>query len=311
MSETTDKTTYIKSEALRLGFDVCGIARAGKVSETVRSAFHEWLAKGKQADMAYMANYTDKRLDPRLLLENARSIVSVALNYYPRVPLKKEQYQFAWYAYCKDYHDIMKSKLNTLLANIRQQIPEANGRVFCDTAPLLERYWAWQAGLGWIGKNTQLLIPQAGSTFFLGEILLDIELEYDTPRPSRCGNCTRCLEACPTQALEAPYRLNAAHCLSYLTIENRGDIPEEAARKMGNCVYGCDRCQQACPWNRFARPTQEPELSPSEAFLRMTPEEWDTLSIEQYRELFKGSAVKRAKYEGLMRNIGKIRKEKE
>lgn len=303
-----DLTRYIKAEASRLGFDACGIAPAEKVDEVSCNALQEWLAQGKQAGMAYMANPTDKRLDPRLLMEGTQSVVSVALNYYPRVLLKKEQYQFAWYAYGKDYHTILKEKLHALLSGIRQQAPEVNGRVFCDTAPLLERYWAWQAGLGWIGKNTQLIIPKAGSTFFLGEILLDTKLCYDTPLPNRCGNCTRCLDACPTHALEAPYRLNAAHCLSYLTIENKGDIPEKTTGKMGNCIYGCDRCQQSCPWNRFARPSHEPELEASEEFLHMMPEDWDTLSIERYRVLFKGSAVKRAKYEGLMRNIRAVQK---
>lgn len=308
MEDRTTITQYIKTEALRLGFDACGIARAGKVDDVSHNALQEWLAQGKQAGMAYMANHTDKRLDARQLMEGAQSMICVALNYYPPVPLKETQYQFAWYAYGKDYHDVVKEKLQTLLAQIRQQAPEVNGRVFCDTAPLLERYWAWKAGLGWIGKNTQLIIPQAGSAFFLGEILLDTELCYDTPLPSRCGNCTRCLDACPTHALEAPHHLNANRCLSYLTIEHKGDIPKEVAEKMGNCVYGCDRCQQVCPWNRFALPTREPALQPSDLFLHMAPEDWETLTVEHYRELFKGSAVKRAKYEGLMRNIRTLRK---
>ena len=303
-----DLTQYIKAEALHLGFDACGIARAEEVGNPSRRALQKWLMQGEQAGMTYMANYADKRLDPRLLMEGAQSIVSAALNYYPAVPLKEEQYQFAWYAYGKDYHEIMKEKLHALLAGIRQQAPEISGRVFCDTAPLLERYWAQQAGLGWIGKNTQLIVPRAGSTFFLGEVLLDTELLYDTPQPARCGNCTRCLDACPTHALETPYHLDANRCLSYLTIEHKGEIPEVATTQMGHCVYGCDRCQQACPWNRFARPAGEPALQPSESFLRMTPEEWDTLTVERYRELFKGSAVKRAKYEGLMRNIRAVRK---
>lgn len=303
-----DLSQYIKAEALRLGFGTCGIAHADKVDAASQKTLQEWLMQGKQAGMAYMASHIDKRLDPRLLMEGAQSVICVALNYYPPIALKKEQYQFAWYAYGKDYHDIMKEKLHALLSGICQQSPGINGKAFCDTAPLWERYWAWKAGLGWIGKNTQLIIPQAGSTFFLGEILLDTTLCYDTPLPNRCGNCSKCLEICPTHALEAPYRLNAGRCLSYLTIEHRGEIPEDAAEQMGNCVYGCDRCQQGCPWNRFVRPTAEPKLQASEAFLRMMPEEWNTLSIERYRELFKGSAVKRAKYEGLMRNIRALRK---
>lgn len=306
-TEQESLARYIKAEAVRLGFDVCGIARAGEVEEPFRAALEKWLAQGKQAGMVYMANHEAMRLDPHLLMENARSIVCVALNYYPQTLLKEEQYRFAWYAYGKDYHDILKKKLRALLDAIRRKAPGTNGRVCCDTAPVLERYWAWKAGLGWIGKHTQLIVPQAGSTFFLGELLLDTELCYDAPQPDRCGNCTRCLAACPTHALEAPYRLDAGRCLSYLTIEHREELPPEAAEKLGNCIYGCDRCQQHCPWNRF-RPTHEAELQPSASFLSMKPEEWDTLSEERYRELFKGSAVKRAKYEGLMRNIRAIQK---
>lgn len=310
-TERNALTRYIKAEALRLGFDACGIARATEVEAPAEEALRTWLAEGKQGEMTYMANYTDKRLDPRLLMEGARSIVCVALNYYPHTPLQPQQYQFAWYAYGKDYHDIMKEKLHALLAAISLQRSDVQGKVCCDTAPLLERYWARQAGLGWIGKNTQIILPHAGSTFFLGEIVLDAELDYDAPMPDRCGECTRCIEACPTHALEAPRRLNASRCLSYLTIEHRGEIPQEAADRMGNCIYGCDRCQQCCPWNRFARPTHEPALSPSEAFMQMTCEDWQGLTPEHYRTLFKGSPVKRAKYEGLMRNIRAIRPKEE
>lgn len=292
----------IKAEALRIGFSACGIAPAEIIDKATGHRFTQWLEKGKHAKMSYMENYRDKRLNPRLLVEGARSIISVALNYYPRQTLKEDQYQFGWYAYGKDYHDIMKEKLNALFTFIQTQTT-ANGRVFCDTAPILERYWAWQAGLGWIGKNTQLIIPQAGSCFFLGEILLDIELDYDLPMTEQCGSCKRCMDACPTKALEAPHQLDANKCLSYLTIENRGDIPSVYTTKMGNKIYGCDECQKACPWNRFATACTVPELQPSEAFLSMTKEEWSALTEEEYRKLFKGSAVKRAKYEGITRNI--------
>lgn len=303
MSRLSDLSKAIKEEALRIGFSACGILPARPVDPRIRRHLEQWLAKGYQADMGYMENHTDKRCDPRLLVEGSRSIVSVALNYYPARKLADDQLQFAYYAYGKDYHEVMKQKLNSLLEYIDSALLPVKGRAFCDTAPVPERYCAQQAGLGWVGKNTQLIIPGAGSYFFLGELFLDVELAYDAPVSSRCGTCTRCLDACPTHALEAPRTLNAGKCLSYLTIEHRGEIPSQGAGCMGNRIYGCDECQRVCPWNRFARPNQVPELQPSDAFLSMRPEQWEQLTIEEYRQLFKGSAVKRAKYEGLMRNI--------
>lgn len=297
----------IKAEALRLGFSACGLAPAEAVSEAAASAFRQWLADGCQAEMAYMQNHEEKRLNPGLLVEGARTVVSVALNYYPEKTIPEDEYQIAWYAYGKDYHDVMKAKLNALLefiASLSLSPESINARVFCDTAPVLERYWAWRAGLGWIGKNTQLIIPRAGSCFFLGEIIIDIAADsYDAPQKSRCGSCTRCLNACPTKALEAPFRLNSAKCLSYLTIEHRGEISPDTGKKTGNKIYGCDECQRACPWNRFASPTRVAEFRPSPALLGMEKKDWQQLTEEQYRTLFKGSAVKRAKYQGLMRNI--------
>jgi len=292
----------IKAEALRLGFSACGIARAHFVGES-KAHLEQWLAEGNQAGMSYMSNHLDKRCDPRLLVEGTKSIISVALNYSPSRKLRDDQLQFAYYAYGQDYHEVMKAKLTSLFNYINEQLHPVIGRVFCDTAPILDRYWAWQAGFGWIGKNTQLIIPHAGSYFFLGEILLDIDLEYDSPMKSRCGNCRRCLDACPTKALEKPFLLNANRCISYLTIENKGAIQAEYASKMSNHLYGCDDCQKCCPWNRFATSHLVPELQPSEAFLSMERTDWEDLTVEQYRTLFKGSAVKRAKYEGLMRNL--------
>jgi epoxyqueuosine reductase len=296
-------TAQIKAEALRLGFSVCGVAKAEPVGEQEQSLLKEWLALGRQGEMSYLENHFDKRCDPQLLLEGTKSIISVALNYHPAQQLQPDQYQFARYAYGKDYHDIVKERLTALLEKTKQLHPAAAGRPYCDTAPILERYWAWKAGLGWIGKNTLLIIPRAGSYFLLGELFLNIELDYDSPQQSRCGSCTRCLTGCPTQALTAPYQLDSRCCLSYLTIESRSELPEFAKEKLNNRIYGCDECQQACPWNRFAQPTSLTELQPSEALLRMTREQWHALTQEQYRRLFKGSAVKRAKFEGLKRNI--------
>lgn len=315
----------IKAEALRLGFSACGLAPAEAVNLQASEAFRQWIADGCEAGMNYMRNYEDKRLDPRLLVEGARTVISVALNYFPATFLPENEYQIAWYAYGKDYHDVMKEKLRELLAFIRNEFstdkdtetsptPSSSieGRIFCDTAPILERYWAWRAGLGWIGKNTQLLIPNAGSCFFLGEVIMNAPVDhYDSPQRNRCGSCTRCLNACPTHALEAPFRLNSERCLSYLTIERRGDFSLDMKLKIGKKIYGCDDCQRICPWNRFARPTQTVEFHPSSTLLTMKKEDWHHLTEEQYRSIFKGSAVKRAKYEGLMRNIQFQMKEQE
>ncbi|MBR5728797.1 MAG: tRNA epoxyqueuosine(34) reductase QueG [Prevotella sp.] len=304
----------IKAEAMRLGFSACGIAKAEPVDAETAGAFQNWLQQGGHATMQYMENYEDKRLDPRLLMPGVKSIISVALNYTPETPVKG----FANYAIGKDYHDIVKEKLHQLAEFITQQPEDSslltlhsslNYRAFTDSAPVLERYWAMKAGLGFIGKNHQLIIPGMGSQFFLGELFVDIELEPDEPCQQHCGNCRRCIDACPTGALGASF--NASRCLSYLTIENRGDIPEEAAQKMGETFYGCDRCQQVCPWNAKAKPTDEPLLQPTDELLSMKEEDWQQLSVEQYRRLFKGSAVKRAKYEGLMRNIKAIRNEQD
>ena len=233
--ETKINSKALKAEALRLGFSACGIAPAEPIDQAHQNALKMWLDADRQAGMTYMANHFDKRCDPALLVEGTRCVVSVALNYYPATRIPDEEYQFAWYAYGKDYHDLMREKLAALFRFIQESdVPELNGRMFCDTAPVPERYWAWRAGLGWIGKNTQLIIPHAGSTFFLGELFLNTEADtYDRPQPNRCGRCNRCLQACPTKALETPYSLNAHRCLSYLTIENKSEIPDSIAPFMG------------------------------------------------------------------------------
>lgn len=299
----------IKAEASRLGFFVCGFAKAEPVSEAMRRHYLGWLADGRNADMAYLGNNLDKRFDPRLLMPGVKTIVVVAQNYFPARRLPEGEPQIADYALGLDYHDIVKQKLRQLAATVGI----ADYRAFVDTAPVLERYWAVRAGLGWIGKNQQLIIPHAGSEFFLGELFVTIELPPDEPLPNRCGTCHRCVDACPTHALSLPAtcvegygditRFDARLCLSYQTIENRGELTVGAKAAMGDTFYGCDRCQRACPWNRFAKPSTEPLLQPREELLAMTRQKWENLTEEDYRRLFKGSAVKRAKYEGLMRNI--------
>ena len=305
--DKTKLSLTIKAEAKNLGFFACGIAQADAVDPAVVASYKKWIGNGDHATMAYLENYPDKRFDPRLLMPGLKSIVSVALNYAPASHLPEGEPQFAAYALGKDYHDVVKNKLHQLADGIGI----AEYRAFCDSAPILERYWAVKAGLGWTGRNHQLIIPHAGSMFFLGELFLPVELDYDTPLGSHCGKCHACVDSCPTNALRfdsncnAPLGtiLDARLCLSYQTIENRGDIPSSISEKMGDTIYGCDRCQMACPWNRFSCPNQTPELQPSEELLHMTREDWLSLTEEDYRRLFKGSAVKRAKYSGLMRNI--------
>lgn len=309
----------IKAEAKNLGFFACGIAKADAVDADVVASYRKWIDEGEHATMNYLENYPDKRFDPRLLMDGLKSIVSVALNYAPSHRLPEGEPQMAAYALGKDYHDVVKAKLRMLA----EAIGFDNYRAFCDSAPVLERYWAVKAGLGWTGRNHQLIIPHAGSMFFLGELFLPVELEYDKPMDSRCGKCHACIDACPTHALAMQTTGDTCHggtetkedgwrtdfdarlCLSYQTIENRGDIPHELSAKMGETIYGCDRCQAACPWNRFSQPNTTPELQPSDELLGMRRDDWLALTEDDYRRLFKGSAVKRAKYTGLMRNIHK------
>lgn len=314
MSSRLLNSDTIKAEAASLGFFACGIARAQRVDSKEEAKLLNWLAKGYNADMAYMANNTAVRLDPRLLLNGAKTIVSVALNYFPKKTIPAKEPQIAYYAYGLDYHDVVRQKLYTLANNLGLQThdgkpEEQSFRVLVDTAPILERYWAQQAGIGWQGKNQQLIIPHTGSMFFLGELILADEADnYDFPMQNRCGTCTACLDNCPTKALGDGTMLNATKCLSYITIESRADnITNQEAQAMGNTFYGCDRCQKACPWNRFATPTDINEFQPKQELIDMTWDKWETLTEEQYRQLFKGSAVKRAKYSGIVRNIEAIK----
>jgi epoxyqueuosine reductase len=298
-------SALLKAEARRLGFAACGVAQAMPVGNSARSALDAWLANGEYGEMSYMARHYDVRTDPRRLVEGAESIVCVALNYYPAQFLRDDQYQFAWYAYGEDYHEVMRRKLGALLDYLQSLVPATTARAFVDTAPLLERYHAVQAGIGWQGKNTQQIVPHAGSCFFLGELITTLPLAYDAPIADRCGTCRRCLDACPMRAL-TPYHLDARRCLSYLTIEHRGNLPPDAIPALGNRVFGCDECQRACPHNRFATPATEPSLQASPAFMNLRKETLETLSDEQFTTLFGKSAVRRTKYEGLKRNVESV-----
>jgi epoxyqueuosine reductase len=300
----------IYNEALRLGFSFAGIARAEHMDEEARQ-LEQWLNQGMHGKMEYMANHFDKRTDPRKLVEGARSVVSLMYNYYPEQEQEDETApRIARYAYGKDYHFVVKRKLWSLLEFIRQEIGEVNGRYFVDSAPVLERDWARRAGVGWTGKNTLLINPKAGSYFFLAELIIDLELDYSSPIKDYCGTCRRCIDACPTDAI-APdgYWLDGSKCISYFTIELKDALPEEYKGKFENWMFGCDICQEVCPWNRFSKPHQEPEFEPHPELLSMSREDWEELSEEAYRRVFKKSAVKRAKYAGLMRNINFLKNE--
>ena len=297
--------THIKQLAAEVGFSACGIARVEPVPADEMDHYDRWITEGCHAGMHYMENHRPIRLDPNGLVEGARSIVSVALNYFPKERRDPLEPHIAYYAYGKDYHMVVKEKLRQLWQRLAVVGEEA--RCFTDSAPLFERYWAWKAGLGWIGKNTQLILPGKGSYFFLGEIVTTAEVDqYDEPISSRCGRCTRCLEVCPAKALNQPHRLDARRCLSYLTIEHRGDWTAEQAACLGNRLYGCDTCQIVCPWNRFATPTCESAFDPSPDLLSLKKESLATLTPAEYNRIFAQSAVKRAKYEGMMRTINHL-----
>ena len=312
-------SSLIKAEAVRLGFDACGLARVTPVDTSTADAFNRWIAEGHHGDMDYMNRYGDARFHPESVLPGCRTIVSLALSYRPQTTIPVDQPQIAYYAYGRDYHDVMKQKIRELAvalglnaASTQSSSPEeVRGgpfRVAVDTAPILERYWAVKAGLGWIGRNHNLIIPHKGSFVVLGELLLTAEVDiYDSPITNHCGTCHRCIDACPTCAL-TDEGIDARCCLSYLTIEHRGPFSPEQADLVRNqpaprYIYGCDRCQLACPHNRLYENSRDPGIPINTSLLSMTAADWKALTRERYQQLFRGSAVKRAKYEGLMRNI--------
>lgn len=298
----------IKDYACSLGFDDCGICKAEVVDYSEQQSFDSWIGNSFQAGMDYMERNKDKRFDPTLLVEGAKSVICVALNYYPDKKQPEENPQFAYYAYGQDYHEVVKDKLYKLFDYIKSLDSSLEGRCFVDTAPVLERYWAEKAGLGFIGKNSLLIIPGKGSYFFLGELIINLELEYDEPINLSCGNCTRCMEACPTKAIVSPKVVDSGKCISYQTIENKGEIDPYVVPKLNNRLYGCDICQQVCPWNRYAKPHATEEFVPSAAFLGLSYDRMMALTEGEYRQVFKGSAVKRAKYKGLKRNLDALLK---
>ncbi|TDS63594.1 tRNA epoxyqueuosine(34) reductase QueG [Myroides indicus] len=292
----------IKKEALRLGFMSCGISKADFL-EVEAPRLEKWLNQNMHGQMQYMENHFDKRLDPRLLVEGAKSVVSLTLNYYPQEQQREDTFKISKYAYGEDYHFVIKDKLKDLLAFIQDNIGEVDGRVFVDSAPVLDKAWAAKSGLGWIGKNNNLISRQSGSFFFIAELILDLELDADGITTDHCGTCTKCIDACPTNAIEQPYIVNGSKCISYLTIELKDAIPDEFQGEIDDWMFGCDVCQDVCPWNRFAKPHSEPRFSPKEELINYNKQEWKELTRELFNGIYKKSAVKRTKYEGLMRNI--------
>lgn len=298
----SELSRYVKAEAKRLGFAVCGIAKAEAVEGECSKEMLKWVTEGCHGTMSYLERNSEKRFNPTLLVPGCRSIICVALNYCPQQPMDENKMHIARYALGKDYHKEVKDRLYLLLQSINR-VQETKGRPFCDSAPVLERYWAVKAGIGWIGKNHQLIVPKAGSYFFIGELMVDTEMEYDKPfEKNYCGNCHLCIDNCPTGAL-CEENFDARKCLSFLTIEHRGELPKNIGEKMGNCFYGCDRCTSCCPHNRFATPTDIPQFLPNEELLTMSKEDWRSLTPEHYERLFTGSAVERCGYEQLKRNI--------
>ena len=308
MNTKAQYSAFIKNEAKRLGFMSCGISKA-EFLEAEAPRLEEWLSKNRHGEMQYMENYFDKRLDPTKLVEGSKSVVSLLLNYYPSETQAEESYKISKYAYGTDYHFVIKDKLKTLLHSIQEEIGDVHGRAFVDSAPVLDKVWAAKSGLGWIGKHSNLLSKQAGSFYFIAELIIDLELDYDTPVTDHCGTCTACIDACPTQAIIEPYKVDGSKCISYLTIELKNEIPNGFSNQMDDWMFGCDVCQDVCPWNRFSKPHNEPLFNPHPELLTKSKSEWQELTKEVFAEIFKKSAVKRTKFTGLKRNINFLNSE--
>lgn len=298
----TQQTNFIKTKALELGFTACGISKAGFLEEEA-PRLEKWLSEGRNGKMQYMENHFDKRLNPSLLVPGAKSVISLLYNYKAAEKLNSDGLKISTYAYGEDYHIVVKDKLFELLLAIRDQIGAVEGRAFVDSAPVLEKAWAVKAGLGWLGKNGNLIQKQAGSYFFLSELIIDLELDTDGPSTDHCGSCTACLDACPTQAIYEPHKVDGSKCISYLTIELKEEIPSHFKNAWENWIFGCDICMDVCPWNRFAKPHQEPRFKPKPELQAMQKQDWIELTKETFDKVFKNSALSRAKYNGIKKNI--------
>ena len=306
-----ERSQFIKAIAKENGFDFCGISKAGFLEEEA-PRLENWLNKNHNGAMAYMANHFDKRLDPRKLVDGAKSVISVLLNYYPeeKLPEGEEDMKISKYAYGKDYHFVLKEKLGNMLIAMRDQIGEVDARIFVDSAPVMDKAWAAKSGLGWVGKHSNLLNRNMGSFFFIGEIICDLDLEADGAVGDYCGTCTRCVDACPTDAITEPYVVDGSKCISYYTIELKDAIPQDVRGKFENWIFGCDICQDVCPWNRFSRPHSTPEFNASPGLADLSAKDWTEITEEVFREVFRKSPLKRTKYEGLARNIEFVKQAK-
>ena len=296
-------TNLIKAEAKRLGFLSCGMSKA-QFLKNEAPRLEKWLNNNMHGEMQYMENHFDKRLDPTKLVQDSKSVISLLLNYYPsKVQEDKTAPKISKYAYGTDYHFVVKDKLKKLLNFIHQEIGEAHGRAFVDSAPVLDKAWAAKSGLGWIGKHSNLLTQQVGSFYFIAELIIDLELEYDNPITDHCGSCTACIDACPTEAIVEPFVVDGSKCISYFTIELKNEIPASVKGQFENWMFGCDICQDVCPWNRFSESHNVPLFDPHPELLSMTQKDWEEITEEVFQKIFKKSAVKRTKFSGLQRNI--------
>ncbi len=299
-------TELIKNEAKRLGFISCGVSRA-EFLEDEAPRLEKWLKNNMHGEMKYMENYFEKRLDPSKLVDDAKSVISLSYNYYPKDLQNKEAPKVSKYAYGIDYHYVIKEKLNCFLTFIKDKIGDVNGRAFVDSAPILEKAWASKSGIGWVGKNSNLITKKVGSFYFLAELIIDLELDYDGIESDHCGECTACIDSCPTQAIVEPYVVDGSKCISYFTIELKENIPNEFKAKFEDWVFGCDICQDVCPWNKFSKPHKEPLFQSTPELMKMSREEWNEITEETFNKIFKNSAVKRTGYKGLTRNLNFIK----
>ncbi|WNH14403.1 tRNA epoxyqueuosine(34) reductase QueG [Flavobacteriaceae bacterium HL-DH10] len=302
MNNKTKYTKLIKTEAKRLGFLSCGISKATFLEEEA-PRLEKWLKNNMHGEMHYMENHFDKRLDPTKLVEGSKSVISLLLNYYPEEKQNESSFKLSKYAYGTDYHFVIKDKLKSLLNFIQEEIGAVHGRAFVDSAPVLDKAWAAKSGLGWIGKHSNLLTQQVGSFYFIAELIIDLDLEYDSATTDHCGTCTACIDACPTEAITEPYVVDGSKCISYFTIELKDNIPTEFKGKFDDWMFGCDVCQDVCPWNRFSKAHNEPLFNPHPELLSMTKKDWEEITQDVFSKIFQKSAVKRTKFSGLKRNI--------
>lgn len=307
MNSKSKHNQLIKTEAKRLGFLSCGFSKA-EFLEIEAPRLESWLKKNGHGEMSYMENHFDKRLDPTKLVEGSKSVVSLLLNYFPTETQNQDTYKISKYAYGTDYHFVIKDKLKQLLNFIQVEIGEVHGRCFVDSAPVLDKAWAAKSGLGWIGKHSNLITKQTGSFYFIAELIIDLELNYDTPVTDHCGSCTACIDACPTQAIVEPYVVDGSKCISYFTIELKNEIPTSYKNQFDDWMFGCDICQDVCPWNRFSKPHNEPLFNPKPELLSMSKKDWEEITEEVFQQLFRNSPIKRTKFKGIGRNIRFLKK---